>query len=154
MEVGVALIGVDILVVAVLTVLIGASAPHWPTRWLEQDRGPLRLHGVDHLRVYRRWRVPALARRLPEAGSAFGGESKKALPGIGADDLGAYLVEVRRGEWVHWLSMLTALPLGLFNPLWLWVAFAFIVVVVNAAFILVLRYNRIRLVSILQRGVA
>lgn len=154
MDVGVALIGVDILVIVGLTLLIGASAPRWPARWLHVDRGPLRLRAIDDMRRYRRWHVPALARRLPEAGSTFGGESKKVLPGSGAEDLVRYLAEVRRAEWVHWLSMLTVLPLALINPLWLWVAFAVIVVAVNAVFIVVLRYNRIRLVSILQRGVA
>ena len=154
MGLSVALIGVDILVVVGLTILIGASAPRWPARWLARDRGPLRLHALDDVRVYRQWHVQRLARRLPEAGSAFGGDSKKALPGVGSVDLTRYLAEVRRGEWVHWLSMLTVLPLALFNPVLLWLAFACIVVVVNGAFIAVLRYNRVRLTAILQRGVA
>ena len=149
-----ALIGVDILVVVGLSILIGASAPRWPERWLQRDRGPLRLGPFDDVRVYRRWHVPSLARRLPEAGSAFGGDSKKSLPGVGGGDLVRYLTEVRRGEWVHWLSMLTVMPLALFNPAWLWLAFVCIVVAVNGVFIAVLRYNRVRLTAILLRGVA
>lgn len=146
------LIGVDILVVVGLTVVIGASAPRWSTARLQRDTGPLRLVAAETAGHYRRIGVPRLARLLPEAGGAFGGESKRVLPGSSAMQLSDYLVEVRRAEWVHWLSMATVLPLLVFNPWWLWVFFAVVVVVVNGVFIAILRFNRLRLLAILERS--
>ena len=96
--------------------------------------------------------MPWLARHLPEAGDTFGGESKSQLPGNDPAALQRYLVEVRRGEWVHWLSMPTWIVL-IFLPWNTWgliVLWAFITVGINLMFLSVLRYNRLRIERILQ----
>ena len=145
------IIVVDVLVVVAWSVLVGATAPRWPTRWLEADTGPLRLSRRETVAGYRATGLPALADRLPELGAAFGGTSKRTIPGRGAADLAGYLVEVRRAEWVHWLSCLALVPLAWWNPWWLWLAFALVVTVVNGVFIAILRHNHLRLVALLRR---
>lgn len=88
----------------------------------------------------------------PEAGAAFGGQSKRSLPGRDPRDLEGYLVEVRRAEWVHWVSMLCVAPVAVLGPWWLALAFAAVIVLVNLAFIVILRHNRIRLLALLRRS--
>lgn len=143
-------IAIDALVVIALSVIIGASAPRWPDTWLQKDVGPLHFNRFDTRSRYRKIGVTRLARTLPELGSVFGGQSKKALPGLTIEDLGAYLVEVRRAEWVHWLTLLVWLPLIFFNPWWLTLVFALIVISGNTIYIAILRHNRLRLTAILE----
>lgn len=145
------LVAADVGIVVLVSVIVGATAPRWPVSWLRADVGPLALGPLDRRSVYRRLRVPALARRLPEAGGAFGGRSKRSLPGLSRGDLVGYLVEVRRAEWVHWLSMLSIVPIVFIGPWWLRLAFTLVVMAVNLVFIIVLRHNRVRLLSILDR---
>ena len=145
-------IGVDIAIVVGWSLLVGLTAPRWPRRWLDRDRGPLRLTGADTVARYRSWGVPRLTTALPEGGAWFGGVAKDRLPGTDAVALEAYLVEVRRAEWVHLLSLLAAIPVLVVGPWWLGLAFAVVVVAVNVPFLLVLRYNRVRLTGILRRA--
>lgn len=147
-----ALVVLDIVVVVVTSVAIGASAPRWPRRWLARDPFPLAVGPFESSRAYRRLGVTALIRRLPEAGSAFGGRSKSQLPGLTAEHLQDYLVEVRRAEWVHWLSIASSLVLFAFNPWPLAVGFVAVVSAGNVPFIVVLRHNRLRLLGIVNRN--
>lgn len=144
-------IAANIIVTVGWSVLVGATAPRWPDRWLARDRGPLHLNRHEDVRRYRRTRIPAFAERLPELGETFGGASKRTLPERTPESINAYLVEVRRAEWVHWLSCLGVLPLLAWNPWWLWLAFTLVVVTVNSVFIVILRHNRVRLNSLLRR---
>ena len=146
------LMAIDIVIVAGGSIVIGAVAPRCPIGWFGRDRGPLRLTALDTPRTYRTLRVTTLTRRLPELGSVFGGKSKAALPGMDRTSIDGYLREVRRAEWVHWISSLTIMPLWWFNPWWLALAFTVVVVGGNALFMIVLRHNRLRLLRILKRG--
>jgi hypothetical protein len=146
----VALIVIDIAVVIGLSVGIGAWAPRWPAGWLSHDTFPLALMPWEKPAFYRRLGVARLARRLPELGSTFGGASKTELPGRSASDLARYLREVRRAEWVHWLSCAVTIVLFTFNPWWLALTFVVAVTVGNLPFILVLRNNRLRLIRIIE----
>ena len=146
------LIAVDIALVAGGSIMVGAVAPRCPIGWFGRDRGPLRLTALDTPRMYRTLGVTTLTRRLPELGSVFGGKSKAALPGTDRASIEEYLREVRRAEWVHWISSLTVFPLWWFNPWWLALAFTVVVVGGNTLFMIVLRHNRIRLLRILNRG--
>jgi hypothetical protein len=142
---------IDFLVLVACAVLIGFIAPRCPDRWFERDVGPLRLTRWDRPRVYRRTGVPWFAKWLPEGGSWFGGQSKSSLFGVDAMSLRAYLIEVRRGEWVHFLSAFTFLVVVPFNPWQLNALWFCIVFLGNMVFFLVLRYNQMRLTSILAR---
>jgi hypothetical protein len=146
------LVVLDIAVVVVASIAIGALAPRWPVRWLERDPFPLRLHPWETPGLYRRLGAVRLARRLPELGAMFGGVSKAGLPGTSRSELKRYLYEVRRAEWVHWLSIAASVVLFAFNPWWLAVAFVIAVTAGNTPFILILRNNRIRIRRIIERG--
>ena len=144
---------IDFVVAVAITAVIGIWAPHWPTRWLARNWGPLAPLPFETPTFFRRLGVPWLAAHMPEAGALFGGESKKALPGTDVEALSSYLVEVRRAELVHMGSMLSWLPLIFFNPWWMTVLFALIVAVgVNLPFLLILRYNNVRLTRLLARA--
>lgn len=144
------LVVVDLVVVIGVSVLIGATAPRWPARWLSADPVPLRRLPWESPAFFRRLRVSRWARRIPELGGTFGGESKDALPGHTGDALAAYLLEVRRAEWVHWGSVLGSVVLFAFNPWWLALAFVVAVSVGNLPFLIVLRNNRFRIQRILD----
>lgn len=146
------LVVVDIVVVVAISVGVGAWAPRWPSSWLAHDTFPLTRMPWESVGFYRALGVARLARRLPELGSAFGGESKSALPGSRRDDLLRYLREVRRAEWVHWLSVAASFLLFAFNPWWLALAFVVAVTLGNLPFVLVLRNNRFRILRILDKG--
>lgn len=141
----------DAGVVFAWTVAVGASAPRWPAAWLARDRGPLWLAPGESVGAYRRAGVHRWARRLPEWGGVFG-VSKRRLPGRTPELLGGYLVEVRRAEWVHWLSLLSLAPVARISPRWLAALFAGIAVAVNIPFLAILRFNRLRLLALLARG--
>ena len=143
-------IAASVVVVIALAICIGASAPRWPKTWLQRDVGPLRFNRFDTRSRYRKIGITKLARRLPELGAVFGGQSKSALPGVTNADLVTYLIEVRRAEWVHWLTLLVWLPLIFFDPWWLTLLFAFIVIAGNTIYIAILRHNRLRLTGILE----
>jgi hypothetical protein len=145
------LVVTDILVVIGISVGIGALAPKWPDSWLGRDPLPLALGPWESVAFYRRLGIPRLARRLPELGGTFGGESKSQLPGTTHDHLVDYLREVRRAEWVHWLSIAGSFVLLLFNPWWLALAFVIVVTAGNLPFLLVLRNNRLRIRRILDK---
>ena len=153
MDVGSAaiLLLIDFLVLVAMAITIGFIAPRCPDRWFARDVGPLRLTRYDSVRAYRRVGIPWFAKWLPEGGSWLGGESKSSLFGIDAASLEAYLIEVRRGEWVHFLSAFTFLVIVAFNP-WQFILLWFLIVGVgNMVFFLVLRYNQMRITSLLRR---
>lgn len=141
----------DFVILVAMAVTIGFIAPRCPDRWFAKDVGPLHLTRWDKVAVYRRSGIPWFAKWLPEGGSWLGGESKSALYGIDAAALESYLVEVRRGEWVHFLSAFTFLPLFFFNPWWMMLIWFLIVGVGNFVFFFVLRYNHVRIASLLRR---
>jgi hypothetical protein len=145
------LIAIDILVVVVISLAVGISAPRWSGRWLSRDAGVLRVAPWESPAYFRRLPLATWAQVLPEWGATFGGRSKRQAPEREPAAIEAYLVEVRRAEWVHWASAFSWIPLAFFNPWWLTLAFAIIVVAGNAPFMLILRGNRMRLESILTR---
>lgn len=141
----------DFLILAACALVIGFIAPRCPDRWFARDVGPLKLTRWDRVQAYRRVGIPWFAKWLPEGGSWMGGESKSSLFGVDAASLRAYLIEVRRGEWVHFLSAFTFLIIVPFNPWQLIVLWFCIVFIGNFVFFFVLRYNQLRLSSILAR---
>jgi hypothetical protein len=148
----VVLVVIDVVFVAGVSIVVGATAPRWPSRWFTRDRFLLHLMPWETAIFYRKTGTRWLAKRLPELGAAFGGQSKSALPGHGRSELEGYLGEVRRAEWVHWASIATCTPLFVFNPWWLATVFLIGVTLGNLPFILILRNNRRRLLSIIERA--
>ena len=147
----VALILIDIVIVAGISIGVGALAPRVSARYLRSDPFPLAKMPWESPAFFRSLRVAQLTRVLPELGATFGGESKSQLPGRTVDDLDHYLEELRRAEWVHWISIISWVPLTFFNPWWITLLFAVIVISGNTMFLLILRRNRHRLTALKRR---
>jgi glycosyl-4,4'-diaponeurosporenoate acyltransferase len=145
------LILIDIVIVAGISIGVGALAPRVNARYLGGDPFPLTFMPWESPAFFRALRVSQLARTLPELGTAFGGESKSLLPQRTVADMDRYLVEVRRAEWVHWISIVSWVPLAFFNPWWLTAVFAVIVISGNTLFLLILRRNRQRFTALKRR---
>jgi len=145
------LIVIDIALVAGISIFVGLVAPRITDHRLQQDRFLLRTGAWETPSRYRALRAPWLAAHLPELGSLFGGESKSTIPGTKHEALQRYLREVRRAEIVHWVSFFSWLPLVFFNPWWLALAFAVIVMTGNTMFLVILRYNKVRLLKLLAK---
>ena len=138
---------------ALTSVVGGWVANRWSLERLARP-GPLTtLRGWEregawwnrHLRV-RRWRDA-----IPEAGSMFGGFSKRHLPSRRSEDLDRFRLETVRAERVHWLLLASSL----LHPIWCrpTVALGMLAfgVVANVPVIIVQRANRGRLQRLLRR---
>ena len=145
------LIALDLLVVILISLAAGVSAPHWGGAWLTRDSWMLRPAPWESTAFFRRFPLKTWARLLPEMGATFGGRSKRQVPERDPAAVSAYLVELRRAEWVHWFSVFSWVPLAFFNPWWLTLIFAVLVTVGNGPFLLILRGNRMRVEAILDR---
>lgn len=144
------LILIDVVIVAGISILVGALAPRVGPHLLSRDFPPVIQMPWETPQFFRALRVHKFARRLPELGGTFGGVSKSELPGRTLADINRYLIEIRRAEWVHWISIVSWVPLIFFNPWWLTLVFAVIVIGGNTLFLLILRRNRARLTAILK----
>jgi glycosyl-4,4'-diaponeurosporenoate acyltransferase len=89
---------------------------------------------------------------IPDAARLFKiGFEKKLLAGCDAENLQTFAAETKRAELTHWLSILPAPLFFLWNPFWAgWVMILY-AVVFNIPIIIVQRYNRARLETILKR---
>lgn len=110
------------------------------------DGGLARLRPWESRRRYERWLgVRRWKDRLPEAGTWFGGVSKRHLPSVQEGGRVRFAAESLRAERVHF-ALLAVIPLTMAWSRGWWV-------VINVAFglavnmpcIIVARYNRIRL---------
>ncbi len=145
------LIVIDIAIVAGISIGVGATAPRWRGHWLTRDFGPLHLAPWESPQFFRAMKTKKLAARLPELGATFGGAAKNELPGRDAAHIDLYLIELRRAEWVHWISLFSWIPIAFFNPWYLTLLFMLMLISGNTLFLLILRHNRQRLIQILKR---
>ena len=80
------------------------------------------------------------------------GYEKKTLHGINNENLQRFATETKRAELTHWLSILPAPLFFLWNPIWAgWVMILY-ALVFNIPIIIVQRYNRARIETILGRS--
>jgi glycosyl-4,4'-diaponeurosporenoate acyltransferase len=100
----------------------------------------------------RRLQVHRWKDNLPEAGGLFrGGMSKRHLPGRDVASLQLFVRETRRAELAHWWAMWCGPIFVLWNPplaAGLLVAYG---VLVNLPFVVIQRYNRFRLQTLIER---
>lgn len=132
----------------------GYLAHRLPASSLQRDGWLLRARAIeDDGRLYERVHIRHWKDRLPEAGALFaGGVSKRELPGRDRAGLEAFVVETRRAERGHWLAAAGAPLSVLWNPplgVALMVGYG---IAVNAPFIAVQRYNRLRVARLLRRS--
>ncbi|WP_270170863.1 hypothetical protein [Paenibacillus sp. SYP-B4298] len=97
-------------------------------------------------------RIRSWKDRVPELGDLFpGGLSKQRLYGYSREALLRFAAETRRGELTHWLAMLPSPLFFLWNSApsgWLMVGYA---LAANLPFIAIQRYNRRRLLRVVER---
>ena len=90
--------------------------------------------------------IQSWKRFLPDSSSILpNAYSKNNLRTIDMATIQKFIIETKRGEHTHWLSMLPAPLFFIWNPAWagwLMIAYAFIA---NIPFIITQRYNRPRL---------
>jgi glycosyl-4,4'-diaponeurosporenoate acyltransferase len=100
----------------------------------------------------RRLRIHRWKDRVPDAGDLFrGGVSKRHLPAYDVAGLQLFARETRRAELAHWWAMSCGPVFVLWNPplaAGLLVGYG---VLANLPFILIQRYNRFRIQSLLER---
>ena len=127
---------------------VAVAVPRLPANWLDrQDRRP---------RGAPRRRVPITVRRwkhvLPDAGAWLpGGSPKRHLPGRDRTALTRYAETLRRGEVVHWLSLLAAPVLAWWWPVVVVGPLTTVAIVLNVPCIVTLRFNRARIQRALTR---
>jgi glycosyl-4,4'-diaponeurosporenoate acyltransferase len=88
---------------------------------------------------------------LPEAGTWFGGISKRQLPRRAEGSLQRFAAESLRAERVHWTLLLLVPVMLIWNRGWLLAANVVFALVINLPCIIVARYNRLRLTRIALR---
>ncbi len=83
---------------------------------------------------------------VPEASSFVeAAYSKKSLKNTKPETIKKFIIETKRGEDVHWASMLPAPLFFLFNPPWAGGLIIVYALLSNVPFIIIQRYNRPRL---------
>jgi glycosyl-4,4'-diaponeurosporenoate acyltransferase len=95
----------------------------------------------------RRWK-----RAVPDLGGLFGGVSKRRLRDRSRAGLERLVVETRRAELVHWLALAPILVMPAWNPGWVMGVMVVYAVTANAPCVVIQRYNRGRLESVLARS--
>jgi glycosyl-4,4'-diaponeurosporenoate acyltransferase len=141
-----ATLALDVAACGVAHAGTGYLAHRVPVGWLARDRWWFRARRWESERFYRHTlRIARWKDRLPEAGALFaGGVSKRRLTGEGEGGLERFVVETRRAELGHTLCALCGPLFVLWNPP---VAAALLLaygVLVNAPFVAIQRYNRMR----------
>ncbi|MCC5894660.1 MAG: glycosyl-4,4'-diaponeurosporenoate acyltransferase [Alkalibacterium sp.] len=88
---------------------------------------------------------------LPDGASLFNtGYKKKKLPEAQIDSLEVFIKETKRAELTHVLLLFPAPLFYLWNPLWAGHLMIVYALAVNVPFIIIQRYNRIRLGKIVH----
>lgn len=87
---------------------------------------------------------------LPEAGTWFGGISKRHLPRRAEGSLQRFAAESLRAERVHWTLLLLVPMMLIWNRGWLLAANVVFGLIINLPCIIVARYNRLRLTNIMR----
>ena len=147
------MVALDAVVWLVAGVVVGRFQARRPLEALAKP-GPLtrltkwELAGFP----FRRWaKVDRWKDRLPDAGTWFGGLSKKRLPPNGEGGWQRFSAESMRAERTHW-AMFAVLPLlAAWNPPALFLANVVFAVVANVPCMIIARHNRARVVRLTQR---
>lgn len=122
-----------------------------PARWFDPPRG-WRCPGETPARYERWFRVHLWKDSLPDGASWFaGGVPKSRIGGTSAGALRRFAIETWRGELCHWAAMAFTPLCFLWNPPWACAVMATYAVLANLPCVMVQRYNRIRIQSLLAR---
>ncbi|MCA0174108.1 glycosyl-4,4'-diaponeurosporenoate acyltransferase [Bacillus sp. RAR_GA_16] len=104
------------------------------------------LHLYERLRI-RKWKTI-----LPDGGDVFkGGFRKKELRTLSSSYIQKFIVETRRAEVTHWLLIPPSILFFVWNPISIGFIMIGYALIVNLPFILIQRYNRLRLKPLLTK---
>ncbi len=135
------------------TAAVGYLAARTPDARFATDDWVTRPRGFEREgRWYRdRLQIDRWKDRLPEAGAAFGGFTKRSMGSVDHLALEQFELETRRAEHAHWAMAAGVALTALWNPWWGVPVNAVVAVGSNVPCIAIQRYNRARLHSILGR---
>ncbi|MET0727512.1 MAG: hypothetical protein ABWZ76_04340 [Acidimicrobiales bacterium] len=131
----------------------GYAVHRLPLERLQDDGWLLRPRAFERDgRWYERVGVRRWKDHLPEAGALFaGGVSKRSLSAGDDATLERFVAETRRAEWGHWVALASGPVALLWNPAAAGAVMVGYGIAVNAPFIAVQRYNRLRAYRVLER---
>ena len=144
------LVLVDVAAWTGLSLVVGYVASRLPAGMLAADTRLTTIRPAEA--GGRRWERLMVRRwkdLLPEAGGLFGGRSKKRL--AGPSEVDAHVIETRRAEYVHWTLAACGPLFLLWNPPAMGAVMMAFGVVFNAPFVVVQRFNRARLLRVVER---
>lgn len=145
---------VDVLAWGVIHAATGYAAHRLGERRLSRDGWLLRPRRFERGGHWyrRRLRIHRWKDAVPEAGALFaGGISKRELPAYDADGLRLFVRETRRAELGHWWALFGSPVFVLWNPPLAAVLLLLYGVGINLPFIAIQRYNRFRILPLLDR---
>ena len=150
-----------VLALDVAVWVLGGVAVGWYHAALPVERlaspGPFtRLHAAEAGgRLHRRWfRVHRWKDLVPDAGTWFGGLSKRRLPAGADGGWRRFAAESLRAERVHVCMIALMVPLAAWNPPRWWAANLVLSAVGNVPCIVIARHNRARIDALLARSAA
>lgn len=148
-----AMVGIDIVVWGAVHAGTGYLAHRLPAPFCERETWLTDTRRWERSgRVWKILRVHAWKDRLPEAGDVFdGGVSKRSLPGLDDAGLRQFAASTRRAEIAHWSAAACSPVFILWNPVWISAVMVVYGLAVNAPFIAIQRYNRLRVSRVLER---
>lgn len=109
-------------------------------------------NGKQELHLYERLRIRKWKTILPDGGDVFkGGFRKKELRTLSSSYIQKFIVETRRAEVTHWLLIPPSILFFVWNPISIGFIMIGYALIVNLPFILIQRYNRLRLKPLLTK---
>jgi glycosyl-4,4'-diaponeurosporenoate acyltransferase len=152
----VATVVADVLAWGAIHAGTGYIAHRLSAERFDHDTWLTRIRAIERSgRLYRALRVHRWKDRLPEAGAVFaGGTSKRSLGAPTRDGLVYFAALTRRAELAHWLAFAAAPVFLVWNRPWVGVVMITYGLFVNAPFIVIQRYNRLRIERALGRSSA
>jgi len=148
------LVLINSIVWIIWSVVVGYSINKFSKEQLE--KAPiLPVNSRTSSRIQYLTRIKTWKDQVPEAGSMFkGGTSKRNLLSMSTESLQILRTETLRAELAHYIFPVILPIFFIFNPLYLSLAMGIYAFFANVPFILIQRYNRSRLDSILATKLA
>lgn len=145
---------VDIVAWALFHTIISLSMAAVPSSKFNRDHSLYRIRGWEKsLQPWERFFLVKKWKHLIPDGTKIIqiGFEKKRLISMDSEYLKRFIIESKRAELTHWLSIIPAIFFFLWNPLWAGGVMVAYAVLFNGPIIIVQRYNRYRLEKIVAR---
>lgn len=148
------IIAIDVLAWAFFHIIISVFTLNLPAAFFEQTPFFYQSRGWE--REGRIWQeifhIKRIANYIPDGSKILGaGFDKKVLKQSRIDYLDEFILETKRAEFTHWLSILPAGLFFIWNPPWMGWAMIIYALGFNLPIIMLQRYNRPRLERIAKK---